>query len=64
MALNNFKCNHLMPLYFKGLKSNPTRYRRDEHWLTRRQDNRLLGQCSAKKQKKQKQTPPSMLDQA
>jgi len=20
MALNNFKCNHLMPLHFKGLK--------------------------------------------
>jgi len=19
MAVNNFKCNHLMPLYFKGL---------------------------------------------
>jgi len=22
MALNNFKCNHLMPLYFKGLTRN------------------------------------------
>ena len=22
MALNTFKCNHLMPLHFKGLKLN------------------------------------------
>jgi len=23
MALNTFKCNHLMPLHFKGLKHSP-----------------------------------------
>jgi len=26
MALNNFKCNHLMPLHFEGLNIPPWNY--------------------------------------
>jgi len=34
MALNNFKCNHLMPLHFKGLKVKITYCRTRDKSLT------------------------------
>jgi len=38
MALNNFKCNYLMPLPFKGLRQSVYRPQRSHRWQYRRAD--------------------------